>query len=90
MVRQYEQGTKKERIYCDLQLQRARVHGHHTRKHDNRQAGMVLGQGLRVYIRPASMGQRELLEIGLTFEPSNPTQCDVVPPILFQTTTLFV
>lgn len=62
MIRQYEQGTKKGRVYCDLQFQRARVRGHHTREHDNRRAGMVLGQELRVYIQPANMEQRELLK----------------------------
>lgn len=85
MIRQYEQGTKKGRVYCDLQFQRARVHGHQTREYDSRRAGMALGQELRVYIQPANMEQRELLEIAKVYEPSNPTQCDAVPPISLST-----
>lgn len=60
-----------------------------TRVHNNRQAGRHGARaGLRVYILLFSMGQRELLETAKAFEPSDPTQCDTVPPIFVQTTNL--
>jgi hypothetical protein len=43
-----------EKVYWGLQLWRVRVHGHHSEKHDSRQAGMVLEQWLRSsHLRPS-------------------------------------
>jgi len=39
-----------ERKCLVLEFQTVKVHGHHSREHGSRQAGMVLKQQLRAYI----------------------------------------